>query len=70
MSTRYTIIDNMENLSKIYHWCCDHWRGDDGWKIVDEKIIWSSNKLAVTFEFTDNNKRLLFYLVWIDNYNS
>ena len=70
MLTRYTIIDNMENLSKIYHWCCDQWHGDDSWRIVDEKIIWKANKLSVTYEFTDNNTRLLFYLIWIDNYNS
>ena len=70
MLHRYTVIDTIDNLIKIYHWCCDQWRGDERWEIVDEKIIWSDNKLSVTYEFTDDNKRLLFCLGWVDNFKS
>ena len=56
----------MDSLSKIYQWCCDQWPNQSDWDIIDERINWRTGDLTVTYKFTDNNKRLLFYFVWVD----
>lgn len=60
----------MEHLSKIYQWCCNQWPNSTDWDILTEKINWKTGDLTVTYEFTDPNKRLLFYLVWVDSFKS
>lgn len=64
------LTDSMENLGKIYRWCCNQWPNKDGWDVIAERINWESGDLTVTYKFIDPSRRLLFYLIWVDTLNN
>lgn len=64
----YKITADMDHLSKIYHWLCNHWPASSDWEILTERINWKTGDLTVEYVFKSQDKSLLFCLVWMDQY--